>query len=287
MTYFGFLGLFLLIPIAMFGWLNYRDAQRGRPLVASMRGLQPYPLIGILVLIAFTWTTPWDNYLVATSVWWYDLDLVSGIVLWYVPIEEYCFFVLQPIMTGLFTVWLMRRLPAPRVQADTGTALRRVSTAAALVLMLAAWVVLLFGPRQANYLTLELIWALPPIALQLAFGADILLRHWRLVAVAIGLPTIYLSIADAIAIQSGTWTIDPEQSFCQLMLFGVLPLEELLFFTITNVLLVFGLVLGSSTVGAMRLPAGARPWLEQRAPRLFQRLPEAPGSPGAPVSAKA
>ena len=30
-------------------------------------------------MIAVVYTTHWDNYLVATRVWWYDPALVSGI----------------------------------------------------------------------------------------------------------------------------------------------------------------------------------------------------------------
>ena len=53
---------------------------------------------------------------------------------------------------------------------------------------------------------------------------------------------LYLVVADALAINSGTWTIAPAQS-TGVMLGGVLPLEELIFFGLTNVLVVFGMTL--------------------------------------------
>ena len=62
----------------------------------------------LLVLIAVAYTTPWDNYLVATNVWWYDESLVTGLKLGWVPIEEYTFFVLQTLMTGLWTLAVMQ-----------------------------------------------------------------------------------------------------------------------------------------------------------------------------------
>jgi lycopene cyclase domain-containing protein len=93
-----------------------------------------------------------------------------------------------------------------------------------------------------TYLALALVWVLPPAALQLAFGGDILGRHFRLVLVGIVVPTLYLSAADALAIGSGTWTIDPAQS-SEVLLGGVLPLEEFIFFLLTNTLLVFAYVL--------------------------------------------
>jgi lycopene cyclase domain-containing protein len=261
-SYFGFLATFLVPPIIVFALLAWRDESRGQLLMPTMRGLIPYPLIGLLVIIAVVWTTPWDNYLVATNVWWYRDDLVTGILIGWVPIEEYCFFVLQPIMSGLFAVWLMRRLPAPQKVAPS-KALRTGVTAVVFLIMIASWIALLFGPPQATYLGLELVWALPPIALQTAFGADILWRHRWLVFTAIGVPTLYLAAADALAILGGTWTIDPEQSFVGLKLFGILPLEEFIFFLLTNILVVFGLVLGCATASQERLPAAFRSWINQ------------------------
>ena len=41
-------------------------------------------------------------HLVATQVWWYDPQLVTGLLIGWVPIEEYLFFILQPLLTGLW-----------------------------------------------------------------------------------------------------------------------------------------------------------------------------------------
>jgi len=81
-----------------------------------------------------------------------------------------------------------------------------------------------------------------PIILQLAVGADVLWHQRRLVALALLPPMLYLVAADALAINSGTWTIAPTQS-TGVMLGDVLPLEELVFFGLTNVLIVFGMTL--------------------------------------------
>jgi lycopene cyclase domain len=69
--------------------------------------------IPIVCLIAFTYTTPWDNYLVAQEVWWYGANRVVGTI-GYVPVEEYMFFVLQPILTGLFLYQYLYRVSQPR-----------------------------------------------------------------------------------------------------------------------------------------------------------------------------
>ena len=96
-------------------------------------------------------------------------------------------------------------------------------------------------PWVSGFLGL-IVLALIPVLIQLAFGADILWRHRWKVLTAITVTTLYLSYADALAIGSGTWTIDPQQSL-QMYLGGVLPVEEFIFFLLTNTLVVFGMTL--------------------------------------------
>ena len=91
MTYFGFLARFLVIPIAMLAILTWRDLRRGRKLPAKMQGWSPWVILGVHVVVTVLYTTPWDNYLVANRIWWYDRALVTGITLGWVPIEEYTF----------------------------------------------------------------------------------------------------------------------------------------------------------------------------------------------------
>jgi putative membrane protein len=117
---------------------------------------------------------------------------------------------------------------------------------------LVSGVILWSGWAEATYLSLELFWALPPIGLQLAFGADILWRNRRLVFLAIVPPTLFLSAADALAINTGVWTINPEQSL-NIFIGGILPVEEMLFFLLTNTLVVFGMVLLWSEASQARL----------------------------------
>jgi putative membrane protein len=95
--------------------------------------------------------------------------------------------------------------------------------------------------KPATYFALESAWALFPIAIQLFFGADILWHHRRLVGLTVLPITLFLSLADAFAIASGTWTIAPGQSLNIFM--GSLPFEELVFFLLTNILIGFGITL--------------------------------------------
>jgi len=269
MTYFGVLLQFVVVPIMVLLLLTYRDRRLARALPESLRFLSPWWTLGILAVVAVVYTTPWDNYLVATRVWWYDPALVTGVTLGWVPLEEYAFFVLQTVMSGLWLLFLARRLPVntaftPRRKLRVG------SVAVASLIWLGSLLLLFFGPRSGNYLALELAWALPPIILQLAVGADILWRHRRLVGLAIGSATLYLCAVDALAIGSGTWTINPDQSL-GILLGGVLPIEEAIFFLLTNTLLGFGLVLAMARATARRLPSS-----------LLRRLAHRDQKPAAP-----
>lgn len=242
MSYFGFLAVFLVIPILLLLLAARYDAKRGITLPAALQSWPGRVIILIHVIIAVVYTTPWDNYLVATRVWWYDPNLVTGILIGYVPIEEYTFFILQPILTGLWLLLLMRHLPVAPAPAANSARIRVVATAATGMIWLASALILAAGWLPGTYLGLLLVWALPPLMLQFAFGADILWRHRRAIGLSILLMTLYLSAADKLAITSGTWTINPEQSL-GIYLLGRLPLEELLFFLMTNTLITIGTTL--------------------------------------------
>lgn len=105
---------------------------------------------------------------------------------------------------------------------------------------------------HVTYLALELVWAGPIVVVQWLLGLDVLLRHWKVWVPAILLPTLYLTFADSFALRSHTWTINPDLSLNILLPLGV-PLEELLFFLLTNALVVQGLILIVSPVPAGRI----------------------------------
>lgn len=239
MTYFRFLILFLLIPILVLSGVVIRDRRRG----TNRREQWPvsYSFL-LLVLIALVYTAPWDNYLVATQVWWYDPARVFGITLGWVPLEEYLFFILQPILVGLWMLFLIPRVFRPQPVNGTTVSLKGVSLLSAVSFWIFSLLLLFVGGDAENYLGLEIAWALPAIILQLAFGADILWRQRSLLFWSIVIPTIYLSLADAFAIGSGIWTISQVKS-TGILLAGVLPLEEFIFFLLTNTLVTFGFVL--------------------------------------------
>ncbi|MFO7536917.1 MAG: lycopene cyclase domain-containing protein, partial [Chloroflexota bacterium] len=217
-----------------------RRSQRDMP--TRFQGWPAWLAISTLIVVAFLYTTPWDNYLVATGVWWYDPALVTGIVWGWVPIEEYTFFVVQTLLGGLWLLCMFRYWPPASAYSPLNGRWRVGATAVILLIWLGSVVLLVSGWQPGTYLGLELIWALPPIAVQLAFGADILWRYRRYVLSSIVILSLYLSATDALAISSGTWTIDPQQSL-GIYLGGILPVEEFIFFLLTNILVICGITL--------------------------------------------
>lgn len=257
MTYFSFLSTFLVPPLLLLGLIAALDHRRNIGLPVEFQTWSPWRIVVLHVIVAVLYTTPWDNYLVATQVWWYDPELVNGLVLGWVPIEEYLFFVLQTVMTGLWLIYLLRHIAqVPRALSSNlwiaAMQFRWGATGVLFILWIASLILLFFGPTRVTYLALELSWALPPIILQLAFGGDLIWRQRRVILLAIGIPTLYLCIGDAIAIGTGTWTIDPAQSTG--ILVGNLPLEEIIFFIITNTLVVLGVMLFLAKSSHTRAP---------------------------------
>ena len=240
MTYFGFLVLFIMPPLILLAMLN--EQVRWQPFPIRLSAFQPFSVLMAHVLVALIYTTPWDNYLVATGVWWYDPALVTGLTLGWVPVEEYIFFILQTLMTGLWLLWLAHRMVPAQANIPSRPGLRWGLTLFLGVFWLFSVGTLVVGWQPGTYLALILVWALPPIMLQTAFGADLLWGYNRLVLLGFIVPALYLSLADTIAIRFGTWTINPAQT-TGIHFPGGLPLEEFVFFLVTNMLISFGTTL--------------------------------------------
>jgi lycopene cyclase domain-containing protein len=271
MTYFGFLLRFLVIPILILLVLTRWDPRKGNPIRGFRTGRALWAAIGVHVLLAVAYTTPWDNYLVATGVWYYNPDLVTGLVMGYVPIEEYTFFVLETLLAGLWWWFVARRLSPPPQTFTPNRPFITLSAGFITVLWLLFTCLFLFGSQPWAYLSIILFWALPPTILQMLFGADILWHYRKLVFWGFFIPGLYLSLVDIVALQDTTWTISPHQT-TGVRLFGILPIEEVLFFFVTNILLTFGMTLLLAHVSQARL-ATIRAWIQVWRERLV------PGDP--------
>jgi lycopene cyclase domain-containing protein len=240
-----------VVPILVFLAITYWDTKRNRPSSGFRSGQAVWIGIAIHILLAVAYTTPWDNYLVATGVWYYNPDLVTGILLGYVPIEEYTFFVLETVLAGLWWWFLARRFSGGIEKFKPNKQLVYLSTCLLFSLWLTSTYLFFFGGIEWTYLSIILFWALPPIIIQLFFGADILWHHRKLVFWSIFIPGMYLSLMDILALKDTTWSISPSQT-TGILFFGILPLEEVVFFFVTNILIAFGLTLLLANVSQER-----------------------------------
>jgi len=197
--------------------------------------------VALLVGLAVAYTTPWDNFLIAQGVWEYGPNRVLARI-GYAPVSEYVFFAAQTVLTAL---WLSQ-LPADPTDATRRSwglgsrnreRLLGVSLAGALFVV--GWRSLQADPTF--YLGAILTWAAPVLALQWAVGLPALLDRRRTVLLGVAVPSLYLSVVDRIAIHQGVWELSPTYT-TGLTLAG-LPVEEALFFVVTNVFVVQGLVL--------------------------------------------
>lgn len=266
MTYLAFLILFVILPTVAF-FLYARRWLTRRMKIA----------IAATAVIAFVYTTPWDNFLVASGVWYYNPALVLNVIIGWVPLEEYTFFVMMTFFTGLFTFILTRVLyPADVINtydaplagdAEARTLVRSadlplnvvpLSVVGTLILivnmLLIVWLatghmsaVRDFADRN-SYLVLIVGWAGPVVLAQLIVGWAAFRERWKAFTLGIALPTIYLTFVDSFAIGGGTWTIDINQSTGIFLPRGV-PLEEGVFFLVVNTLIVQGVLLIASPEG--------------------------------------
>ncbi len=289
MTYGQFLMVFLLVPIAGLALLVIRDGRHCHTCERRWRGKRAMALLGCLTIVATVYTIPWDNHLIARRVWWYDHSLISGVTLGQIPIEEVLFFPLLTLLVWLWVMWLMPRVAtsglaesgsgamhregalsgnilkvgvaaatppqlraSPRMHGERTSTARWIVALAGVGTCLVSLVILRGGWQPGTYLAWELVWALPPLILQVGVGGDLLWQHRRLLLTAIVPAVAYLGVADAVAIHGGIWTISLYQSL-GLLFVGLLPVEELIFFLMTSILVACGLILGGAPELSRRL----------------------------------
>lgn len=228
MTYLQFLIIFLLLPLSA---LYFKFQKSPLPNKKQFRFG-----IFLLIFLAVSYTTPWDNYLVKTGVWIYGEGRILGTI-GYVPIEEYLFFVLQTLFSGLICFLLQEFF-----------SLKKKAMKSSVEMMILSFYVLIFligvfclGQDQTRYLGLILSWAMPVLILQWAIGGKFLIKNKNIFLVSTILPSFYLWIADGLAISWGIWSISEKYTIG--LKVGSLPFEEAVFFFITNLMVSQGVIL--------------------------------------------
>ncbi|HWE61374.1 MAG TPA: lycopene cyclase domain-containing protein [Chloroflexota bacterium] len=96
----------------------------------------------------------------------------------------------------------------------------------------------MFG--HCTYLVFELAWALPVIALHWALDRRRLWARRRVIALACGAATVYLTLADAVALHAGIWALHADRILG--IRIGTVPIEESIFFLVTNLMVVQSLI---------------------------------------------
>jgi lycopene cyclase domain-containing protein len=228
MTYLQFHLVFILPPLLLLAITSRVHVRRLGP--------RALPALGGVLLLALVYTTPWDSELIRRGVWGYGPERVMGTI-GVIPIEEYMFFLFQPLLAGL---WFYRLVPPGLEEARPASpAFRWGGTAVYAALALAG--VWFLQRREGTYLGMILTWAAPVLAAQWALSAGRIAAAPRAFLLGIAVPTLYLWIVDAIAIRLGIWRISETQTVG--IKFGWLPLEEAAFFLATTLLCVQGLTL--------------------------------------------
>ncbi len=223
MSYLKFLIIFICLPLLV--------SICAKKLLFKVNKTEYLP-IALMAFVAFVYTTPWDNYLIMRGVWTYPTGGVVG-VLGYVPIEEYFFMVLQATLAGVLWTSLV-----PHIQYIK---LRFSLTGALMAILVGLVGALSLTHTAGTYIGLILVWACPPLLLQWGLGSHTLLKSFKTWApLCIGL-SIYLCVADYYAIFKGIWTI----TLATRTGWGIghLPVEEILFFTLTNLFVIQGMCL--------------------------------------------
>lgn len=223
MNYLEFLLCFIGIPlIILFSWACKIQC-------LDRKAIQG---IGLLCIIALIYTTPWDNYLIMENIWSYAEGAVLGTI-GYVPLEEYGFMVMQTMTAGILCCLVSKRLPNHKL-SFSGRGL--------LVGLIPGVIGAFFlCSESGTYAGLILVWAFPPLAIQWGFGEQVLLQGLKTWMPVWAIFTFYLCLADAYAISAGIWEITlATRSGIEI---GNLPVEEALFFALTNLFVLQGLCL--------------------------------------------
>jgi lycopene cyclase domain-containing protein len=223
MSYLFFLLLFVGIPLLLI-----------ISLVLIYRRIDARKLKGVILLcfVALIYTTPWDNYLVMQEIWTYSEGSVMGTI-GYVPIEEYLFMIMQTALVGL--AWCFVKFKNHNFQ------LQFSFLGVVLALLVGGSGLICLSYEKGTYAGLILTWASLPLLLQWGCGLHILRRtisQWFPLWLGF---SVYLSLADTYAVYREIWILPIETRSG--LEFGALPVEEALFFAVTNLFVVQGLTL--------------------------------------------
>lgn len=208
-----------------------------RPLIGSFDKIK---LISISAL-AVIYTTPWDNYIIYHKAWWYRKDAVIGTI-GYVPIEEYLFFIIQTVFTTLWTSlcarWTLNSLFLKSTNQTQFQLIRYSVIAALAVIMYIGWIHAI-PATKTFYMGSILWWILFVVIILWYLSGPYVCKRYKATLISVLAPSIYLCYVDVIALRARVWHIN-EATSLEIFLVDDLPLEEVAFFFLTNILVAIG-----------------------------------------------
>ncbi|KAI9038986.1 phytoene synthase [Aspergillus affinis] len=203
--------------------------------------------ISILIAVSVLATIPWDSYLVRNQIWTYPQNAVLGYTLFSIPLEEVFFFVIQTYNTSLIYIVLTRRLVFSAYLCGPSPVWKTAGSVFLSILTLMG-VLAMFATGHYTYLGLILSWACPFLLLQWTFSSGFLLAlPSRELVSSVAIPTIFLWVVDTLALRNGHWVIENPTKL-GIQLWEGLDIEEAIFFLLTNVLVVNGLVVADRAI---------------------------------------
>ncbi|KAF4553201.1 Squalene/phytoene synthase-like protein 2 [Elsinoe fawcettii] len=222
-----------------------------RPLLTR---LDVYRIL-FLITIAVVYTTPWDSYLIRNSIWSYPRDVIVGPKLFDIPLEEVFFFVIQTYNTSLLYLILSKAPFHPTYLRREGKKdlikVWKTGVQIVLALVMKRGIAMVNKGQDGTYMGLILIWAVPIMfflwVLAYQFITNLPLTNTVLPIV---LPTLYLWIVDTLALRRGTWVIESGTKL-GIHVWPHLEIEEAVFFLVTNVLIVWGLIAFDNAIAVL------------------------------------
>uniref|UniRef100_A0A2H8TP90 Bifunctional lycopene cyclase/phytoene synthase n=1 Tax=Melanaphis sacchari TaxID=742174 RepID=A0A2H8TP90_9HEMI len=196
--------------------------------------------ITLLSTIAFVYTTPWDNYVIHNQGWSYPPEKILGFI-GYIPIEEYMFFILQTVLTSLWALLCVRwSTPCLNFNYDKYSyqLIRWIPIAFLAIATIVGYIITI--PGQATFYLGCILWWVSPVVIFMWYGAgNFFVKKIIPCSFAIVVPTLYLCWVDRMALKENIWHIG-ENTMLNIFVIEDLPLEEALFFFISNVIIVLG-----------------------------------------------
>lgn len=194
--------------------------------------------ISFISIIAFLYTTPWDNYVIYCDTWKYSSDRVVAVI-GYAPIEEYMFFIIQTVLTSLWALLCVRwSTPCLNFNYDKRSyqLIRWVPITIFTMAMIVGYKLAIPG-QGTFYIGCILCWVFPAIIFMWYGGGNFFVKKIIPSTFAIVVPSLYLSWIDQLALKESVWHIN-EKTSLNIFVVEDLPIEEAFFFFIVNFIIV-------------------------------------------------